>query len=100
MPYREGEKGYKILKMIYLASTGLRGYSRLDNKSKQKYGLFAKFSLAVIGACEVAKNPHILLTRANQHIQEINRHFHVTLNHFGLMVFAYNQEQNRSSTFK
>ena len=66
----------------------------MANKPKQKYGLFAKFSLAVIGACEVAKNPQIFLTRANQRIQEINRHFDVTLNHFGPKLFAANQEQN------
>ena len=48
-----------MTKMIYIASTGLRRSARLDNNTKQKYGLFTKFSLAVIGACEVAKNPHI-----------------------------------------
>ena len=73
--------------------TGLRIYVRLANKPKQKYGLFHTFSLAVIGAYEVAKNPHIFLTRANQHIQEINIHFDGTLNCFGPMVFAENQRQ-------
>ena len=63
MTYREGEKGSKMPKMIDLASTGLRRSSRLANKPKQKYGLFDKFSLAVIGACKVANNPHIFLTR-------------------------------------
>ena len=56
-------------KIMDLESTGLRRSSRLDNKPKQKYGIFAKFSLEVIGACEVDKKPHISLTRANQHIQ-------------------------------
>ena len=64
------------------------------------YVFFAKSSLVVIIACEVAKNPHIFLTRANQHIQEINRHFYGTLNHFGPMVFAENQEQHFYYTFK
>ena len=61
---------------------------------KQKYGLFAKFSLSLVGLFEVADNTHVFITRANQHIQEINRHFDGTLNHFGLMVFVANQEQN------
>ena len=39
-------------------------------------------------------NPHTFLTRANQHIQKINRHFDGTLNQYGPMVFAANQEQN------
>ena len=54
--------------MTDLASTGLMIYAMLANKPRQKYGLFDTFSLALIGACEVAKNPHIFLTRANQHI--------------------------------
>ena len=58
------------------------------NKPKRKYGLFSKLSLALIEACEVAKKPHIFITRENQHIQEINRHFDGTLNHFGPIVFA------------
>ena len=41
--------------MIDLASTGLRISVSLDNKPKQKYGLFAKFSLEVIGKFEMAK---------------------------------------------
>ena len=41
-------------------------------------------------------NPHIFLTRANQHIQEINRDFDGTLDNYGLMVFAANKEQNES----
>ena len=72
----------------------------MANKSKQKYGIFAKFSLAVIGACEVANNPHIFINRANQYIQEIHRHSDVTLNHFGPIVIASNQEQNGSYAFK
>ena len=81
--------------MIDIVSTGLSRSVRLANKPKQKYGLFAKFSLALIGACEVANNSHIFLTRVNQHIQEINRHFDGTLNHFGLMKFAANQEKKK-----
>ena len=77
--------------MIDLASIGLRISARLDNKTKEKYGLFTKLSLEVIGACDVANNPNILLTRANQHIRENNRHFYGTLNHFGPMVFSENQ---------
>ena len=69
VPSREGEKGWKMTKMIYLASTGRRRSTRLANKSEQKYVLFAKFSLALIVACEVARNPHIFITRENQHIQ-------------------------------
>ena len=82
------DKRYKIPKMINIYSTCLRISVWLDNKSKQKYGLFTKFSLEVIGAFEVAKNLHIFITIANQHIQEINRHFDRTLNHFNPMVFA------------
>ena len=55
--------------MIDLASTDIRISSRLDNKPKQKYGLFEKLYLVVIGAYEEAKNPHIFLTGENQHIQ-------------------------------
>ena len=80
--------------MLDLSSTGLRRSASLANKTKQKYGLFSKLSLAIVGACEVAKNPHIFLTRANQHTQEINRNFDGTLNNFGPTVFTENQEQN------
>ena len=96
-PYYEGdgvEKGPKMTTIIDLESIGLRRSARLANKSKQKYGLFAKFLLAVLGACEVAENTHIFLTIANQHSQEINIHFNGTLNHFGTMLFAENQEEN------
>ena len=54
-----------------MASTGLNISARLDNKTKQKYGLFAKLSLAVVGLCEAAKNPHLFLTRENQHIRTL-----------------------------
>ena len=54
----------------------------------------------VCQACKVAKNPQIFLTRANQLIHEINRHFNRTLNHFGPMVFEENQQKNESYTFK
>ena len=88
MPSIEGYKGSKMPNMIYQAPTGLRRSARLSNKTKQKYGLFSKFLLAVIVACEMAKNPHIFLTRANQQIQEINRRFDGTVNHYGPMVFS------------
>ena len=60
--------------MIYLASNGIRISAGLDSKPKQKYGLFDKLLLSVVGACEVDKNPYIFLSIENQHIQEINRH--------------------------
>ena len=81
-------------KMIDIESTYLRRADRLANKPKQKYYLFVKLFLSVIGACEVAKKSHIFLTGTNQHKQEINRHFYETLNHFDPMVFLANQEQN------
>ena len=80
--------------MIDLTSTSLRRYARLANKPKQKYFLFAKFSWVVIGSCEVAKDPQIFLTREDQHIQEIHKHFDVILNNFGPMAFEADQEQN------
>ena len=76
--------------MINLAPTGLRRSARLANKPKQKYGLFAKLSLSVNRACDVAKNAHTFLTRANQKIQEINRHFDGILNSYSPMVFSGN----------
>ena len=56
-------------KMIDLESTGLRISYRLYNKHKQKYGLFPKFSFAVVGLCEVDLKIHIYLTRSNQLIK-------------------------------
>ena len=100
MPYCKMRNQSQMHKMIDLVSTSVRIHYRLDNKPKQKYGLFAKFLLSVIGACKVAKNPHIFLTRENQHCQEINRQFDGTLYNFGPMLFAANQEQNKSYTFK
>ena len=91
VPSLEEEKGSKIPNIINLAPTGIRKSARLANKPRQKYGLFTKFSLAVIGSCYGAKKFHIFITIANQHIQEINRHFDGTLNNFGPMVFAENQ---------
>ena len=79
-----------MTKMMDLSSTGLRRSYRSDNKPKQKYDLFHKLLLAVIVACEVTKNPHIFLSRVNQHIQEIFIQFHETLNHFGHIVFEEN----------
>ena len=94
MTYCEEGKRSKVPKMIDMVSTDIRRSALLANKAKHKYGLFAKFSLLLIVVCEVANNPHIFLTRANQHIQEINRHFDVILNYYGTMVFAENKEQN------
>ena len=34
----------------------------------------------------MVKKPQIFLTRANQHIKEINRHFDGTLNHYGFCI--------------
>ena len=39
------------------------------------------------------KNPYIFLTGENQHIRDINKKFDGTLNHYGPMVFAENQEK-------
>ena len=88
MPSHEEEKGTKMPKMVNLASSGLRRYTRLANKTRKKNSLFTKFSLAVTGACKVDKNPHVFLTRSNQHIQEIDRNFDGNLKHYGPMVFA------------
>ena len=74
--------------------TGLMRSYRLDNKPKQKYGLFNKLSLALIGSCDVANKLHKFLTREKQHRQEINRHFDITLNHYDPMIFAENIEPN------
>ena len=71
-----------------MESTVFRKYSRLAHETKQKYGLFSKLLLTVVGACVVSINPHIFLTRANQLIKDINSHFDGTLNNFGTMVFA------------
>ena len=85
--------GIKIPKLIDLASTGLRKYIILAKQPRQKYVLFAKFSLAVTWVYKVDNNPHIFLIRENQHIQEINRHIHRTLNQYGSMFFEENQGQ-------
>ena len=79
--------------MIYLQSTGHRRSAKLENKPKQKCDLFDKLSLESVGVCEVAKKSHIFLTKANQHIQKINRHFDENRNHFGPMLFVANQEK-------
>ena len=100
MPSCEGLRGSEMSKMFDMASTGISKNERLANKPKQKYGLFAKFSLSVIISCDVAKNPHVFLTRSKQHIQEIHRHFDGTLNHYCPMVSAANQEQNEFYTFR
>ena len=63
----QGIKLSKMPKMIDIESTYLRRADRLDNKPKQKYYLFVKLFLSVIGACEVAKKSHIFLTGTNQH---------------------------------
>ena len=69
MPCCDGKKESKNTRIINKESTGLRRSARWDNKPRQKYGLFYKFSLEVIVACDVAKNYNIFLTRGNQHIQ-------------------------------
>ena len=48
----------------------------------------------------MANIPKIFINRANQHIQEINKHFNGTLNNFGTTIFEENQEKNESYTFK
>ena len=85
--------------MIDLASTGRRRLARLDNKLKQKYGLFYKLSLALVVSFELAKSPHIFLTRSKQYTQEINRNSDGTLNQLDPMLFAENQEQNEFYIF-
>ena len=52
-------------KIIELVSTGLRRSASLDNKPKQKYGLFDKLLYSVIVECELDKNPHIFLNIEN-----------------------------------
>ena len=71
----------------------------MDNKP-QKYGLFDKVSLSVIGYCELDKKTHPVITRSNQHIQEISIHFDGTLNNVSHMIFSANQEQNEFYNFK
>ena len=44
-------------KIVDPVTTVLSRSSRLDDKPKQNHGLFAKFSLSVVIACEVAMNP-------------------------------------------
>ena len=58
-----------MTKIIDLVSNVLIISYRLDNKHKQKYGLFPKFSFAVVGLCEVDLKIHIYLTRSNQLIK-------------------------------
>ena len=50
-------------KMLDLESTFPSRSTRLADKHKQKCGLFVIISLALVGACEVDKNPHIFLIR-------------------------------------
>ena len=83
-----------------MASTGIMISSRLATKLKQEYGLFDKFSLTVVLERYMDKNPRVFLTRTNQHIQEVNRHFDRNPNCFGPMIFAANQDINKSYTFK
>ena len=86
--------------MFDLVSTGLSRSSRLAKKIEQKYGLFSKLSLTVVGACGVDNNPHTFIPIGNQHIQKNNRKFDENLNHFGPMVFAKHQEQTKLCTIK
>ena len=69
------KKGSKIPKTINMTSTGLRRSARLANKPRQKYVLFTKFILTVMGACDMDNNPHVFLTRENKQSKKINRHF-------------------------
>ena len=87
------KKVSKLPNMVNLASTVHKRCARLDNKPKQKHGLFDKLLLSITGFFEVAKNPHIFLTRPKQHIQGIDGNFDETLNHDGLMVFAKIKKQ-------
>ena len=87
----QGQNNIKMHKTINLESTDISRSVRLVNKPKQKCCLFAKFSLSLVVACDVANNPHIFITRSNQHIHKIDRHFDGTLNHFSSMVFTSNQ---------
>ena len=64
------------------------------------FGIFAVFPLSLIRMCEVIKLPQIFLTRSNQHIQDIDHKSYGTIDHFGHMVFAANQEQNMTYNFK
>ena len=86
----KGEMVSKTPKIIDLEPTGISRSARLANKPKHKYFVFAKLSLSVIGKCEVDKNPHTFITRANQYTQKIYSHFNGTLNYYGPMVFAEN----------
>ena len=52
--------------MIDLLWNGFIRSARLANKPRQNYGLFDTLSLAVIGACDVADNSHIFITRKNK----------------------------------
>ena len=65
----KGYNGGKNPKMTDLASTGIRIYARLANKLRQNYGVFYKFSITFIGACEAANNPHKFITRSNQYFK-------------------------------
>ena len=82
------KKKVKNPKIINLAPTGLGRSSRLDDKPKNKYSSFSKFSLAVIGAYNMVKNLHMFPTGANQHIKLMNGIFDGTLYYFGPMLFA------------
>ena len=89
-------------KMINIVSTGLQRPSRLADKpqtAKWVSNVFTILSLAVIIACQVFKHPQTLFTRVNQHIQDININSNVTISHFGHMVFAENQQQNKTYNF-
>ena len=55
--------------MIDTGLTGLRRSDRLADQPKQKYGIFAKFSLAVIVACKLAENLHTFPLIENQDLQ-------------------------------
>ena len=93
-PFNDGEHSSipvtrsQIPKIINLASNGLRRYPGIADKQKSikfRFILFTIFFLGLIG------NLQTFLKISNQNIQDINRKFDVTINHFGHMVFAANQ---------
>ena len=57
MPSHKGEKGSKMSITIDISSTVIKRSTRLANKPKQKYILFAKLSLLVIEYVVWLRNP-------------------------------------------
>ena len=90
IPYHEEirGKGIKCLKFLIWIQLFLGDIAGLLVNLKRCE--FDIFSLTVVVACVEDNIPNIFLTRTNQHTQEMNRNFEVTLNNFGPMVFAKN----------